>query len=154
MAIAQSTLPWIDARLIEEKRLAEQRQERARKAGNMSLASEPVLTPLGVFAVYARSFFLDDAPLNGKAAEAYAWCIRVGRKSWTELSDNRSQGQLAVALFRSNERETAQSIIESLKQRAVGGPWGEHVGDRQEDNWQGMWWRNRHPGWWLSLIHI
>ena len=148
MAIAQSTLPWIDARLIEEKRLVEQRQERARKAGNMSLASEPVLTPLGVFAVYARSFFLDDAPLNGKAAEAYAWCIRVGRKSWTELSDNRSQGQLAVALFRSNERETAQSIIESLKQRAVGGPWGEHAADRQEDNWQGMWWRNRHPGWW------
>ncbi len=144
----RAALPWIDARLIEEKRIAQQRQDRARKAGNLVLAPEPVLTRLGVFAVYARSFFLGDAPLNGKAAEAYAWCIRVGRKSWTKLSDNRSQGQLSVALFRSNERETAQSIIESLKQRAVGGPWGEHAADRQEDNWQGMWWRNRHPEWW------
>jgi hypothetical protein len=55
---------------------------------------------------------------------------------------------LAIALFRGGERETAQSIIESLKQRAVGGPRGEQAADRQEDNWQGMWWRNRHPGWW------
>ena len=148
MAVAQSTLPWIDARLIEEKRLAEQRQERARKAGNLALASEPVLTPLGVFALYSRSFFLADTPPAGEAAEAHAWCMRVGRKSWTELSHNRSQGQLALALFRGNEGETAQSIIESLKQRAVGGPRGEHATDRQEDNWQGMWWRNRHPGWW------
>ena len=148
MAVAQSTLPWIDARLIEEKRLAEQRQERARQAGTLALASEPVLTPLGVFALYARSFFLADTPPVGQAAEAHAWCMRVGRKSWTELSHNRSQGQLAIALFRGGERETAKSIIESLKQRAVGGPRGEQAADRQENNWQGMWWRSRHPSWW------
>ena len=148
MALAQSTLPWIDARLIEEKRLADQRQERARKAGNAALASEPVLTQLGVFALYARSFFLADAPPAGEAAEAHAWCMRVGQKSWTELSNNRCQGQLAIALFRGGERETAESIIESLKQRAVGGPRGEQAADRGEANWQGMWWRNRHPVWW------
>ena len=148
MALAQSTLPWIDARLIEEKRLAEQRQERARKAGNAALASEPVLTQLGVFALYARSFFLADAPPAGEAAEAHAWCMRVGQKSWIELSNNRSQGQLAIALFRGGKRTAAESIIESLKQRAVGGPRGEQAADRNEDNWQGMWWRNRHPMWW------
>jgi hypothetical protein len=148
MATAQSTLPWIDARLIEEKRLAEQRQERARKAGNLALASEPVLTQLGVFALYARSFFLADAPPAGEAAEAHAWCMRVGQKSWMELSHNRSQGQLAIALFRGGDRTTAESIIESLKQRAVGGPRGEQAADRQENNWQGMWWRSRHPVWW------
>ena len=148
MTLPQSTLPWIDDRLIEEKRLAEQRQERARKAGNLALASEPVLTQLGVFALYARSFFLADAPPAGEAAEAHAWCMRVGQKSWTELSHNRSQGQLAIALFRGGERVIAESIIESLKQRAVGGPRGEQAADRGEDNWQGMWWRNRHPMWW------
>ncbi|MBL6909258.1 MAG: hypothetical protein ISR34_02415 [Pirellulales bacterium] len=148
MTLPQSTLPWIDARLIEEKRLAEQRQERAHKAGNLALASEPVLTQLGVFALYARSFFLADSPPAGEAAEAHAWCMRVGQKSWTELSHNRSQGQLAIALFRGGERVTAESIIESLKQRAVGGPRGEQAADRKEDNWQGMWWRNRHPMWW------
>lgn len=148
MALAQSTLPWIDARLIEEKRTAEQRQERARQAGNVATASEPVLTQLGVFALYARSFFLADASPAGEAAEAHAWCMRVGQKSWMELSSNRSQGQLAIALFRSGERETAESIIESLRQRAVGGPQGEQAADRGEANWQGMWWRNRHPMWW------
>jgi hypothetical protein len=148
MATAQSTLPWIDARLIEEKRLAEQRQERARKAGNLALASEPVLTQLGVFALYARSFFLADAPPAGEAAEAHAWCMRVGQKSWMELSHNRSQGQLAIALFRGGDRTTAESIIERLKQRAAGGPRGEQAADRGEANWQGMWWRNRHPAWW------
>ena len=91
---------------------------------------------------------LADARPAGEAAEAHEWCIRVGQKSWTGLSNNRSQGQLAIALFRSGERETAESIIESLKQRAVGGPRGEQAADRGEANWQGMWWRNRHPMWW------
>ena len=148
IASAKAALPWIDARLIEEKRLAEQRQERAHQGGNAASASEPVLTQLGVFALYARSFFLADAPPAGEAAEAHGWCMRVGQKSWMKLSNNRSQGQLAIALFRSGERETAESIIESLKQRAVGGPRGEQAADRGEANWQGMWWRNRHPMWW------
>ncbi|MBT6054717.1 MAG: hypothetical protein HOH16_04715 [Planctomycetaceae bacterium] len=148
MTAARAALPWIDARLIEEKRLAEQRQERARKAGNVALASEPVLTQLGVFALYARSFFLADAPPAGEAAEAHSWCMRVGQKSWIELSNNRCQGQLAIALFRGGKRETAESIIESLRQRAAGGPRGEQAADRGEANWQGMWWRNRHPAWW------
>ncbi len=148
---ALAAIPWIDQRLIEEKELFERRAERARKAGNNALAEEPVLTSLGVFALYARSFFLKDVPPQGPAAAAHAWCVKVGRKSWTELSHNRSQGQLALALARNSERETALSIIESLRQRAVGGPRGEQTADRGEDNWQGMWWRQRHPGWWSWL---
>lgn len=151
VAPAIAAVPWIDRRLIEEKEWAERRAAQARKAGNEALAAEPVLTPLGVFALYARSFFLADVPLEGPAAEAHAWCVKVGRKSWTELSHNRSQGQLAIALVRNGERETAGSIIESLRQRAVGGPRGEQTADRGEANWQGMWWRQRHPAWWSWL---
>ena len=148
---ALASIPWIDQRLIEEKELFERRAERARKAGNNAFAEEPVLTSLGVFALYARSFFLRDVPLQGPAVAAHAWCVKVGRQSWTEFSHNRSQGQLAIALARNSERETALSIIESLRQRAVGGPRGEQTADRGEDNWQGMWWRQRHPGWWSWL---
>jgi hypothetical protein len=148
---ATAAVPWIDQRLIEEKEWAERRAARARKAGNEALAAEPVLTPLGVFALYARSFFLEDVPLQGPAAVAHAWCVKVGRQSWTELSHNRSQGQLAIALARNGERETAGSVVESLRQRAVGGPRGEQTADRGEDNWQGMWWRQRHPSWWSWL---
>lgn len=148
---ATAAVPWIDQRLIEEKEWAERRAARARKAGNEALAAEPVLTPLGVFGFYARSFFLEDVPLQGPAAVAHAWCVKVGRQSWTELSHNRSQGQLAIALARNGERETAGSVVESLRQRAVGGPRGEQTADRGEDNWQGMWWRQRHPSWWSWL---
>ncbi|MEY3032460.1 MAG: hypothetical protein RLZZ622_935, partial [Planctomycetota bacterium] len=151
ISAATAAVPWIDQRLIEEKEWAERRATRARQAGNEALAAEPVLTPLGVFALYARSFFLEDVPLQGRAAEAHAWCVRVGRQSWTELSHNRSQGQLAIALVRNGERKTAGSIIESLRQRAVGGPRGEQTAGRGEDNWQGMWWRQRHPAWWSWL---
>ncbi len=151
VAPAIAAVPWIDQRLIEEKEWAERRAARARQAGNEALAAEPVLTPLGVFALYARSFFLADVPLEGPAAAAHAWCVKVGRQSWTELSHNRSQGQLAIALVRNRERETASSIIESLRQRAVGGPRGEQTADRGEANWQGMWWRQRHPAWWSWL---
>lgn len=148
---ATAAVPWIDKRLIEEKELAERRAEQARKAGNKALAAEPVLTPRGVFALYARSFFLEDVPLRGPAAEAHAWCVKVGRQSWTELSHIRSQGQLAIALARNGQRETAGSIIESLRQRAVGGPRGEQSAGRGEANWQGMWWQQRHPVWWSWL---
>ncbi|MGA1619033.1 MAG: alpha-2-macroglobulin family protein, partial [Pirellulales bacterium] len=151
VSAATAAVPWIDQRLIEEKEWAERRAARAREAGNEALAAEPVLTPLGVFALYARSFFLEDVPLQGRAAEAHAWCVRVGRQSWTELSHNRSQGQLAIALVRNGERKTAGSIIESLRQRAVGGPRGEQTAGRGEANWQGMWWRQRHPAWWSWL---
>jgi hypothetical protein len=151
VAPAIAAVPWIDKRLIEEKEWAERRAAQLRKAGNEALAAEPVLTPLGVFALYARSFFLEDVPLQGPAAEAHSWCVKVGRQSWTELSHNRSQGQLAIALVRNGEREIAGSIIESLRQRAVGGPRGEQTADRGEANWQGMWWRQRHPAWWSWL---
>ncbi len=151
VSAATAAVPWIDQRLIEEKEWAERRAARAREAGNEALAAEPVLTPLGVFALYARSFFLEDVPLQGRAAEAHAWCVKVGRQSWTELSHNRSQGQLAIALVRNGERKTAGSIIESLRQRAVGGPRGEQTAGRGEANWQGMWWRQRHPAWWSWL---
>jgi len=125
---AVGTIPWLDNRLIEEKKWAEK-------------VDEPVLTPIGCFALYARSFFKEDVPLAGPAAEAHAWGLDVGRKRWMKVDYRRSQGQLAIALARHGERPTALSIVDSLKQRSTGL-------DGKEDNWQGMWWRDPHPAWW------
>ena len=136
---AVAAIPWLDGRLVEERKWAQKTWS--------DKPDDMVLTPIGAFALYARSFFKEDAapqgglPPQGEAAEAIRWGLDVGRKSWAKLDPRRSQGHLAIALHRSGDRETARAIIKSLDERSTGR-------DAQEDNWQGMWWRDPHPGWW------
>ncbi len=130
---AVAAIPWLDGRLIEERK-------RVAKTGDEK-PGDVVLTPIGAFALYARSFFKEDVAPQGEAAEAIGWGLDVGRRSWMKIDPRRSQGHLAIALARSGDRETARSIIDSLKQRSTGL-------DSQDENWQGMWWRDPHPGWW------
>jgi hypothetical protein len=134
---ALAALPWLDGRLIEER-------SRALKLWG-DKPEEMVLTPIGGFALYARSFFTKDAPPQGEAAEAHRWGLEVGAKTWMKLDPRRSQGHLAIALHRAGEKEPAVSILDSLKQRAVDAD--VRLGE-EKDTWQGMWWRDRHPGWW------
>ncbi|MDA1202424.1 MAG: MG2 domain-containing protein, partial [Planctomycetota bacterium] len=54
MQPALRALPWLDGRLVEEKREALRRWK--------DTPDEIVLTPIGVAALYARSFFADDMP--------------------------------------------------------------------------------------------
>jgi hypothetical protein len=129
---ALAALPWLDGRLVEEQRRAEG-------------VEDPVLTPVGAFALYARSFFAADAPPQGAAAEAIRWGLRVGATSWKNVGPRRSQGHLALALHRAGDRETARSIVESLRQRAVD---ADVRPGAEQANWQGMWWRDPHPSWW------
>jgi len=130
---ALATLPWLDARLSRWK------------AEAMKQAGEPALSPTVALALYARSFFLADAPLQGEAGEVHRWWLAVAKKTWPQLAARRSQGETAIALVRAGEREAALSIIDSLRQRAVGG--GEPAA-AEEENAQGMWWRDPHPAWW------
>jgi hypothetical protein len=134
---ALQTIPWLDGRLVEEKRRAKQLWK--------DKQDEVVLTPLGVFALYARSFFTKDVPPQGEAAAAIQWAFDVARKCWTKLDSRLTQGQLSIALARSGDKKTAMSIIDSLKQRAVDA--NVKPGEEKE-SWQGMWWRDPHPGWW------
>jgi hypothetical protein len=134
---ALATIPWLDGRLVEEKRRAEKLW-----AGKQD---DVVLTPIGVYALYARSFFRDDVPPEGEAAEAIQWAFDIARKCWMKLDARLTQGQLAIALVRSGDRPTALSIIDSLKQRAVD---ADVKAGAEKDSWQGMWWRDPHPGWW------
>ena len=134
---ALRAVPWLDARLIEERILAERRWP-GRQA-------EMVLTPTGVYALYARSFFTADQPAAGAAAEAIQWALDVGRTSWMKLDARMSQGHLAIALKRSGDRDTAGLIIDSLRQRAVDAAVKPGT---EPESWQGMWWRDPHPAWW------
>ncbi|MGI9176378.1 MAG: alpha-2-macroglobulin family protein [Pirellulales bacterium] len=138
---ALAALPWLDARLIKE-------QQRA------TGIDDPVLTPFGAFALYARSFFVEDEAPDAPATAAIRWGLDLGKTTWMKLDARRSQGHLALALHRAGDRETARSILDSLKQRAVNidAPQAgadQHQGEHgHQDAWQGMWWRDRHPTWW------
>jgi hypothetical protein len=134
---ALQAIPWLDGRLVEERNWA-------LKAWK-DKPDEIVLTPIGVCALYARSFFTKDAQPEGEAAEAIRWGFDVARKSWMKLDPRLSQGQLAIALARSGDKPTALSIIDSLRQRAVD---ADVKPGEEQDSWQGMWWRDKHPGWW------
>ncbi|MBM4056915.1 MAG: hypothetical protein FJ275_01595, partial [Planctomycetes bacterium] len=134
---ALRAIPWLDGRLVEERRrvLALWKEKE----------DDVVLTPIGVCALYARSFFPADAPPQGEAEEAIRWAFAVARKSWMKIDPRLSQGQLAIALSRSGDKETARSIMDSLKQRAVD---ADVAVGAEKESWQGMWWRDPHPGWW------
>jgi hypothetical protein len=139
---AVATIPWLDGRLVDERRRAEKLW--GDKLGEPK-REDLVLTPVGVYALYARSFFTADAPPEGEAAAAIEWALGVGRKSWPQLDARISQGHLAIALARSGDKPTALSIIDSLRERAVD---ADTKPGAEKDSWQGMWWRDRHPGWW------
>ena len=65
---ALAALPWLDGRLV-------------RSSAGPRGVEDPVLTPIGAFALYARSFFAADAPPQGAAAEAIRWGLDVGATS-------------------------------------------------------------------------
>jgi hypothetical protein len=135
--LALEAIPWLDGRLVEERNWAIKAWK--------DKPDEIVLTPIGVSALYARSFFTKDAPPQGEAAAAIQWAFDVARKTWMKIDPRLSQGQLAIALARSGDKPTAVSIIDSLRQRAVD---ADVKPGTEKETWQGMWWRDPHPGWW------
>jgi len=134
---ALETIPWLDRRLVEEKARAEQVWK--------DKPGEVALTPIGASALYARSFFREDSPPQGEAAGAVAWAVDVGRRNWMKTGPRMAQGHLAIALARLGAKEAAASIIQSLRERAVD---ADVPRGAEKESWQGMWWRDPHPGWW------
>ncbi|HHM21457.1 MAG TPA: hypothetical protein ENJ20_05480, partial [Bacteroidetes bacterium] len=85
--------------------------------------------------LYARSFFLKKnntrdhsdkpdndqegyIPLNGKALQVHQYYIGQAEKHWLGKGIY-TEGMLALALFRSNKKESAQKIIRSLDERSL-----------------------------------
>ena len=101
------------------------------------LWSKDHLSPLVIHYLYTRSFFLEDQsaqvntgghisgkkspiyiPLDGKIEEVYAYCIGQAEKYWLQKGIYQ-EGMLALALHRSGKEAPSQSIMRSLKERAL-----------------------------------
>jgi uncharacterized protein YfaS (alpha-2-macroglobulin family) len=67
---------------------------------------------------YARSFWLDDFALNGKAKTTYNLIVKNIRDKWTKL-DASQKGLAAVILKRSGFEDDAKKVIVSLRETAL-----------------------------------
>ena len=88
------------------------------------------LNPTIAFYLYGRSFFLEDRPIAPQHKEAVDYFLAQGRKYWLKMADRQSQAHLAVALKRFADKQTAQAIMRSIKERSV------------SDEELGMFWRD------------
>ncbi|MGB1317459.1 MAG: alpha-2-macroglobulin, partial [Flavobacteriales bacterium] len=73
---------------------------------------------IGLHMTYARSFWLDDFGLSGKAKTTYNAIVKTIRLKWTKL-DASQKGLAAVILNRSGFETDAQKVIESLRETAI-----------------------------------
>jgi len=94
------------------------------------------LTPLIAQYLYGRSFYLADRPPSGDTKPAVDFFLGQGARHWLELDSRQSQAQLALALDRWNDRETARKIMRSMKERS----------QRTEE--MGRYWSEMELSWW------
>jgi uncharacterized protein YfaS (alpha-2-macroglobulin family) len=88
------------------------------------------------FYLYGRSFFLKDRPMTAKCGDSVNFFLGQARKYWLQVGSRQSQAHLAIALQRFGDHETAQAIMNSIKERSVA------------DEELGMFWRDLEPSWW------
>ncbi len=86
--------------------------------------------------LYARSFFLQDRPIDDAHQEAVGYFRDQARKYWLQLAVRQSQGHLSLALHRFGDKEAAQAILNSLRERSV------------TNDELGMFWRDLELSWW------
>ncbi|HOT01283.1 MAG TPA: efflux RND transporter permease subunit, partial [Acidobacteriota bacterium] len=76
------------------------------------------LTPTAAMYLYARSFYLEEKPLQGEAAKAALYFLKQGETHWLKLDSRRAQAQLALAEHRFGGTVPAMQILRSLKERS------------------------------------
>jgi hypothetical protein len=94
------------------------------------------LSPTIALYLYGRSFFLEDQAIDAKHKEAVDYFLDQARQHWLALANRQSQAHLAVALHRFGDRDAAQGIMRSIKERSV------------TDEELGMFWRETELSWW------
>ena len=93
------------------------------------------LSSLTALYLYGRSFFLEDRPVSDTHQTALAYWLDQARNYWHTLP-RQNQGQLAVALKRFGDVETALEIVASLKECSI------------LDDELGMYWKSNSRSWW------
>jgi len=87
------------------------------------------------FYLYGRSFFLEDKAIAPQHKEAVNYFLAQGKEHWLTLP-RQSQAHLAIGLKRFGDKEAAQGIMRSIKERSV------------TDEELGMFWRDTEHSWW------
>jgi hypothetical protein len=95
-----------------------------------------VPSPMVALYLYSRTFFLEDQAVADQHRKAFDFFIARARQNWLQVNSRQSQAHLALALHRLDERESAQAIMRSIKERSV------------TDEELGMFWRELELSWW------
>ncbi len=85
--------------------------------------------------LYTRTLFLADKPVAKQHEESLAFFRAKAKEHWTRIGYRQSEAHLALALVRFGDKETAQAIVRSLKERSV------------NDAELGMYWRDQERSW-------
>lgn len=95
------------------------------------------LNPTIALYLYGRSFFLKDQPIAPPHQEAVNYWLGQAKKHWLDLANRQSQGHLALALNRWNDKATATDIVNSIRERSVS---DEELGMYWRDTELSLWW--------------
>ncbi len=86
--------------------------------------------------LYARSYFINEIPLNPKSKDAFEYFKAQAQKFWT-LENKYMQAMMALALKKYNDQKTPADIMKSLKENAL---YSEEMGMYWRDLSQGYYW--------------
>ena len=87
--------------------------------------------------LYARTLLLEDIPVPKKTEEAFNYYMGQAKKFWLKKS-NYLQGMIAITLYRSENRNEAEGIMRSLKERSL------------HNDEMGMYWRTERGWYWYQ----
>jgi hypothetical protein len=91
--------------------------------------------------LYGRSFFLTDKPVQSRHQEALDFWLDQARQYWPSLW-RQSEAHLAIALKRFGDGQTAEAIMQSIRERSI------------TDEELGMFWKDAERGWWWHRAPI
>lgn len=129
--VIKKALAYTDARLVEDYN---KQQAANKKSKTGSIAALPVQY------LYMRSFFADMG-IDGKTLPAVAYYRKQAQQNWVPQSKY-LQGMIALALYRSGDKQTANAIIQSLQQTA------------STHNELGMYWKENSGGYYWQQASI
>jgi uncharacterized protein YfaS (alpha-2-macroglobulin family) len=125
--VIKKALAYTDARLVEDYNKQHAANKKSKTSG---------IAPLPVQYLYMRSFFADMG-IDGKTLPAVTYYRKQAQQNWVAQSKY-LQGMIALALYRSGDKQTAAGIIKSLEQTATNSP---ELGMYWKENSGGYYWQ-------------
>lgn len=126
--IAKTGIPYLDQKFLEHH----EARTRNLKKGEKLLWYNPYSD---LHYLYARSFYLEKYPLSDTLKKATNLYLETAKKEWLNYSLY-EKGLASLTLNRFGEKESAKTIIQSLKETAS-----------NNEDW-GMYWIANKAGWW------